>query len=75
MSTLAHFVSGRRTKWLVIAFWIVAVAALSPLGAKLADVTSDETASFLPAEAESTKVQELLKDRFAGGETSIGLIV
>jgi putative drug exporter of the RND superfamily len=75
MSTLAHFVSGRRTKWLVIAFWILAVAALSPLGAKLADVTSDETASFLPAEAESTKVQELLKDRFAGGETSIGLIV
>ncbi|HKH16954.1 MAG TPA: MMPL family transporter [Solirubrobacteraceae bacterium] len=75
MSALAHFVSGRRTKWLVIVLWIVAVAALSPLGAKVADVTSDETASFLPPEAESTKVQELLKDRFPGGETSIGLIV
>ena len=72
MSTLAHFVSGRRTKWLVIAFWIVAVAALSPLGAKLADVTSDETASFLPAEAESTKVQELLKDRFAAARRASG---
>jgi RND superfamily putative drug exporter len=75
MAALAHFVSGRRTKWLVIVLWIVAVAALAPLGAKLADVTSDETASFLPPEAESTKVQELLKDRFPGGETSIGLIV
>jgi RND superfamily putative drug exporter len=75
MSALAHFVSGRRTKWLVIVLWIVAVAALSPLGAKVADVTSDETASFLPPEAESTKVQELLADRFPGGETSIGLIV
>jgi len=75
MAALAHFVSGRRTKWLVIVLWIVAVGALAPLGAKLADVTRDETASFLPAEAESTKVQELLKDRFAGGETSIGLIV
>ena len=31
--------------------------------------------SFLPAEAESTKVQRLLKDRFPGGETSNGLIV
>jgi putative drug exporter of the RND superfamily len=75
MSTLASFVSGRRTKWLVIVFWIVALAVLAPLGAKLADVTRDETASFLPAEAESTRVQELLKERFAGGETSLGLIV
>jgi putative drug exporter of the RND superfamily len=75
MSALASFVSGRRTKWVVIALWIVAVIALSPLGAKLGDVTSDETASFLPDDAESTRVQELLKDRFPGGETSLGLIV
>jgi putative drug exporter of the RND superfamily len=75
MSVLASFVCGRRTKWVVIALWVVAVIALSPLGAKLADATSDETASFLPAEAESTQVQELLRDRFPGGETTIGLIV
>ena len=49
--------------------------ALSPLGAKLADVTNDETASFLPEDADSTRVQELLKDRFRAGETTIGLIV
>jgi RND superfamily putative drug exporter len=75
MSALASFVTGRRTKWVVIAFWVLAVAALSPLAAKVADVTRDETASFLPADADSTRVQELLKDRFPGGETSIGLIV
>jgi putative drug exporter of the RND superfamily len=75
MSALASFVSGRRTKWVVIVLWIVAVLALSPLAAKLGDATRDETASFLPAEAESTRVQELLKDRFQGGETTIGLIV
>jgi RND superfamily putative drug exporter len=75
VSALASFVSGRRTKWAVIVLWIVAVAALSPLGAKLADVTSDETASFLPDEAESTEVQELLKERFPGGETTLGLLV
>jgi len=54
---------------------VVAVLALSPLGAKLADVTNDETASFLPEDADSTRVQELLKDRFRAGETTIGLIV
>ena len=47
MTALAAFVTGRRTKWLVIVLWIVAVAALAPLAAKVADVTSDETASFL----------------------------
>ena len=75
MSALASFVSGRRTKWVVIALWIVGVIALSPLAAKLGDATRDETASFLPEDAESTQVQELLKDRFPGGETTIGLIV
>jgi RND superfamily putative drug exporter len=75
MSALASFVSGRRTKWVVIVLWIVGVLALSPLGAKLGDVTRDETASFLPEDAESTQVQELLKDRFPGGETTLGLIV
>jgi RND superfamily putative drug exporter len=75
VSALASFVSGRRSKWIVIAIWIVAVVALSPLGAKLADVTSDETASFLPEEAESTQVQELLKEQFPGGETTLGLLV
>jgi putative drug exporter of the RND superfamily len=75
MSALASFVSGRRTKWVVIVLWIVGVIALSPLAAKLGDATRDETASFLPEEAESTRVQELLKDRFPGGETTIGLIV
>jgi RND superfamily putative drug exporter len=75
MSALASFVTGRRTKWVVIALWIVGVFALSPLAAKVADVTQDETASFLPEEAESTEVQELLKERFPGGETTLGLIV
>ena len=75
MSALASFVSGRRTKWVVLAIWIVAAFAMASVGSKLADVTTDETASFLPADAESTEVQELLKDRFPGGETTIGLIV
>ncbi len=75
MSRLATIVAGRRSKWLVIAGWLVAVLALSPLGAKLADVTSDDVQSFLPAGAESTEVQRILEDRFAGGETTNGLIV
>jgi putative drug exporter of the RND superfamily len=75
MSALASFVSGRRTKWVVVLLWLVGALVMGTVGSKLADVTTDETASFLPAEAESTEVQELLKERFPGGETTIGLIV
>jgi putative drug exporter of the RND superfamily len=75
MRKLASIVAGRRTKWFVIGAWLLAVVALAPLGAKLGDVTSDETASFLPEGAESTEVQELLKERFPGGETTQGIVV
>jgi RND superfamily putative drug exporter len=75
VSRLAAIVAGRRSKWAVIAAWVVAVLALAPLGAKLADVTTDDTEAFLPKGAESTDVQRTLKQRFAGGETAVGLIV
>ena len=75
MKAFANFVTGRRTKFVVLALWIVAMVFMSPLGAKLADETRDDTASFLPESAESTEVVELLEDEFDAGETSQGLIV
>lgn len=75
MGSLATFVTGRRSKWAVLAVWIVAFVVMMPLGGKLADETEDDTASFLPASADSTKVVELLDERFDEGETTQGLIV
>jgi RND superfamily putative drug exporter len=62
-------------KWVVLVLWIIAVAALSPLGAKLADETQDDTVSFLPESAESTEVVRILDDQFAAGETTQGQLV
>ncbi len=75
LNSLARFVSGKRGKFIVLAVWIVAFAALTPLGAKLADETQDDTASFLPESAESTEVVEILDAEFDSGETTQGLIV
>jgi putative drug exporter of the RND superfamily len=75
MDALSRFVTGRRSKWVVIGVWIVAVIALSGLGGKLADVTKDDTESFLPKDVESTDVVKQLKADYPGGETSTGLIV
>jgi putative drug exporter of the RND superfamily len=72
---LASFVTGRRTKWVVLVVWIVAFAALMPLGSKLSDETTDDTASYLPQSAESTEVVEILDSEFSNGETTFGLLV
>jgi putative drug exporter of the RND superfamily len=72
---LASIVAGRRTKWVVLVLWIIAVAAMSPLGSKLSDETQDDTVSFLPESAESTEVVRILDDQFAAGETTQGLLV
>jgi putative drug exporter of the RND superfamily len=75
LKSVASFVSGRRTKWVVLVVWIVVFAALMPLGSKLSDETRDDTTSFLPASAESTDVVHTLDDDFRSGETTQGLIV
>jgi RND superfamily putative drug exporter len=72
---LASFVSGSRGKWVVLILWIVAFAAMMPLGSKLSDETRDDTTSFLPASAESTDVVKILDEDFPSGETTQGLIV
>jgi RND superfamily putative drug exporter len=72
---LSNFVTGGRGKWIVLGVWIVVVVVMMPLGSKLADRTEDDTASFLPESAESTRVVEILDDDFKDGETTQGLIV
>src|SRR3712207_964126 len=75
MRALSSFVTGRRTKWAVVAGWIALLAAFAPLGAKLADVTDNRTETFLPDDAESTAALRLQEQRFGGGQTVSGLIV
>ena len=75
MKALAAFVTGRRTKWVVLAVWVVLVVAFASPGSKLADETNDQTQSFLPDSAESTKVLNIQKERFREGQTRDALIV
>jgi len=75
MGALARFVTGRRTKWLVLLAWIVLLIPMFALAGKLAGVTDNRTESFLPPGAESTEVLRLVEQRFPGGETDNGLVV
>ncbi|MFA1548642.1 MMPL family transporter [Actinomadura chokoriensis] len=71
---LAGLIAGRRSKWAVLALWIVLVTALGPLAGKLGDVEENDAAAWLPAGAESTQVVEL-EERFRKDETMLAVIV
>ena len=75
MAPLARFVTGRRTKWVVLGIWIAAVILLGGLAGKVADIQDDSIDSQLPPSAQSTEVFKLQKERFKSGQTTTGLIV
>ena len=77
MRGLASIVAGRRTKWVILAAWLVAVFAVfsAKLPSKLSDKTTDSTESFLPSSAESTQVVRDLEHQFPQGQTDTGLVV
>ncbi len=58
---IAGKLTGRVTKWFVLAFWIIAVAAMVTPASKLTDQLNNETSSWLPGSAESTKALDKLK--------------
>jgi RND superfamily putative drug exporter len=57
---IAGKLTGRVTKWFVLAFWIIAVVALGGFAGKLTEVQNNEASSWLPGNAESTKALDKL---------------
>jgi RND superfamily putative drug exporter len=58
---IARLVSGRWTKWIVLAFWVVVIALAFPLAGKLSGVEKNDNSAWLPGSAEATKVADLQK--------------
>ena len=57
---IAGKLTGPVTKWVVLAMTIFLTVGLSILGSKLADVKNNEASSWLPGNAEATKVSDAL---------------
>src|SRR3954451_2849419 len=57
---VAGKLTGRVTKWVVLAFWILTVGVAGGFASKLTDVQNNEASSWLPATAESTRAFEKL---------------
>ncbi|HVX45820.1 MAG TPA: MMPL family transporter, partial [Mycobacteriales bacterium] len=72
--SLAGLITGRRTKWIVLVFWLAVVAAAGPLAGKLSGVEDNESSAWLPGNAESTKVLDL-QGTFQSPNTLAAVIV
>lgn len=57
---IAGRLTGPVTKWLVLVFWIAALVTAGAFASKLSDVQNNETSSWLPSSAESTKALDKL---------------
>jgi len=68
------FITGKRTKWVVLAVWLVILGVAGSVGSKLMSVEKNDAIAFLPAHAQSTQVQNLL-GRFPGGTTIPATVV
>ena len=76
MSRYLTFAAGRMAKYLIGAVWLVAIIAIFNFGVleKYADAENNESTSFLPGDAESTKALEAV-ERLQGGEQAAAVVV
>jgi RND superfamily putative drug exporter len=71
---IAAFPCGRRTKWLVLIFWLLLIGFAGPLAGKLTSVQENDSGAWLPSGAESTEVLELQRT-FQPDETFPAVLV
>jgi putative drug exporter of the RND superfamily len=76
MSSLFAIPAGRLAKWLVVSAWVVAVVGIGAgnLPGKFADAEENESTSFLPGDAESTKALAVT-ERLQDGEKAATVVV
>ncbi|HEV2783823.1 MAG TPA: MMPL family transporter [Actinophytocola sp.] len=74
VGTLAKIPSNKIGKWAIVALWLIAAAVLAPLGGKLTSVQDNQMSSWLPGDAESTKVLEIT-ERFRSSNEIPAIVV
>jgi putative drug exporter of the RND superfamily len=71
---IGTFVGGRRTKFLIVAFWVIVMAVAGPLSGKLTGAQHNDAVNWLPGSAESTKELKAAQ-AFQSGDTVPTVIV
>jgi len=76
VSSLLTLPAGRRAKWLIALVWLAAMLAAfgANLPAKFSDAEQNESTSFLPGDAESTKALQATNDLQNGEKAAIVVV-
>jgi putative drug exporter of the RND superfamily len=74
VSRILTIASGRIARFVVLGVWIIVVGFIGSLAGKLDNAEKNESSSFLPGSAESSKVIKDIK-RYPGGETASAVIL
>ncbi len=61
---LSHALSGRRSKFAVLAAWLIIAAIAGPIALKLPEVLDNEQLGALPASAEAKQAQDRVAAAF-----------
>ncbi|HTT50175.1 MAG TPA: MMPL family transporter [Streptosporangiaceae bacterium] len=71
---IAALPSGRRTKWAVLAFWLIVIALTGSLAGKLMGAEKNDASAYLPASAESTQALNL-QDHFTAKNLNPAVVI
>lgn len=67
--------AGRRSRWLVIAVWLVLAMLAIPLQSKLNELAADESETFLVRGSQSAEAKRIIEERFRHGSETAAVIV
>ncbi len=75
LGRVTDFASSARGKWVTLLVWILLAGALISLLPRLDEVTENESALFLPEDAEATRAFDLARERFPSAGTPTLIVV
>src|SRR5215467_12004936 len=67
--------SGRISKWITVALWLVVAVAVFPLASKLTSATNNEASAWLPKSAEATAALQRADAAFPGSDHLVAVVV
>jgi RND superfamily putative drug exporter len=70
----AAWIPSRRSRWLIVAAWVLILVLASPFAGKLGEVEENDAATWLPGNAESFQVNQL-QERLPAGEHLPAVVV
>ena len=67
-------ITGKRSRWVVLVFWLLLLFIGGTLGSKIGSVQNDEAQTWLPANAQSTQAVKIAGQHFADKDLSTAVL-